>query len=174
MKLFFIPNRMDTRTLTKIAILAGIQSVTFTMFSQILYLEGITFVICLFACVFKKREVILASFTFGMVNMLIQGVTIWTMMYILIYPIYSGIVATFRSSLLKNRIVLVGLCGFFSFLTGQFLELPFLLFSKEVTVFYLVLGLKTSIIQGCLSALLCLLLFDPCFAVLEKIERRFR
>ncbi len=163
---------MKMRDFTKVAIMASLQSVVFLIFSQVLYLEGITFVVCLFACVFKKEEAVLSAFIFGMLNMILQGMTIWTMMYVIIYPTYSFLVATGKPIWKKHPLSLVMICGFFSFLTGQLLELPFLLFSQEVTVFYLLIGLKTSIIQGCLSAMLCLLLFDPCYKVLEKIERR--
>lgn len=162
---------MTVRSLTRIAIMASIQCVVFTMFSQILYLEGITFVVCLFACVFERKEVVFASLIFALVNMLIQGFTIWTMMYALIYPSYSFIVATFKNVWLNNRVGIIILCGVLSFATGQLMEIPFLLFSKAATVFYIVLGLKTSIVQGCLSAMMCLLIFDPCLKVLQKIER---
>ncbi|MFV0480075.1 MAG: cytochrome B [Anaerorhabdus sp.] len=162
------------QSLTRIAIMASIQSVVFLIFSQVLYLEGITFVVCLFACAFEKDEAVFASFIFGVVNMLLQGATIWTMMYILIYPSYSFIVGNWKYTLLNKPMLLVALCGVLSFLTGQLLELPFLLFSTKATIFYLVMGLKTSLIQGCLSAILCLLLFDPCYDVLKKIEGRLK
>lgn len=161
---------MTVKTLTRIAIMASIQSAIFTIFSQVLYLEGITLTICLFACVFKKEEAVLASFIFAMVNMLVQGITIWTMMYVLIYPTYSFILASFKRFWLSKPMALVLMCGFLSFLTGQLMDLPFIVFAKEITVFYIILGLKTSIIQGCLSALMCLLIFDPCLKVLQKIE----
>lgn len=165
---------MSVKTLTRIAIMASIQSAVFTIFSHVLYLEGITFTLCLFACVFKKEEVVLASFVFGMVNMLVQGITIWTLMYVLIYPTYSVLLATFKQVWLKKPMVLVFVCGFLSFLTGQLMDLPFILFAKEITIFYIILGLKTSIIQGCLSAFMCLLIFEPCLKVLQKIEGEIR
>ncbi|MEG0076692.1 cytochrome B [Anaerorhabdus sp.] len=161
---------MDVRTLTKIAIMASIQSVVFTIFSQILYLEGITFTVCLFACAFKRNEAIFASLIFGMVNMLIQGINIWTMMYVVIYPTYSLIVSVLKPILLKRLGFMVFICGLLSFATGQLLDLPFILLSKEVTLFYIILGLKTSLIQGCLSAFMCLLIFEPCLKVLNKIQ----
>ncbi|MEA4875341.1 cytochrome B [Anaerorhabdus sp.] len=161
---------MSVRTLTRIAIMASIQSAIFTIFSQVLYLEGITFTVCLFACVFKKEEVVFASFIFAMVNMLVQGISIWTMMYAIIYPTYSFIIASFKNFWLKKPMALVAACGILSFATGQLLDLPFILFAKEITIFYIILGLKTSIIQGCLSAFMCLLIFEPCLKVLQKIE----
>ena len=51
--------------------------------------------------------------------------------------------------------------AFFSFLTGQLVDLPFLLLSDTVTVLYMLMGLKTSLIQGCLTFLVLLFLFEP-------------
>ena len=64
------------------------------------------------------------------------------------------------------------LCGLLSFMTGQLLQLPYMLVSSKVTAFYLLAGLKTSLIQGGLSAVLCFVLFQPLRVALEKIERR--
>ncbi len=165
---------MTVKSVAKIAMMASIQAAVFTIFSQVLYLEGITFTVCLFACVFTRKESVLASLVFGLTNCLIQGITIWSLMYVVIYPAYSYLIATWRDSLLKRRVLLIVIVGFFSLLTGQLLDFPFILFSKTVTIFYIIMGLKTSIIQGMLSAILTILLFDRCYEILIKIERKLR
>ena len=72
---------------------------------------------------------------------------------------------------LNLKLVLSFVCGFLSFLTGQLLQLPFMLFSKKVTLIYIIMGLKTSIIQGVLSFLVCWLLFERVNRILEKLRR---
>ena len=52
------------------------------------------------------------------------------------------------------------------------MDLPFLLLSDTVTVLYMIMGLKTSLIQGCLTFLTLLFLFEPIKKVLLQIERR--
>lgn len=167
-------SRMVAKQLTRIAMMACILSVAFTCCSQILYLEIITLTLALFAFVFTKKEVVLAALVFAIVNMLIQGISIWTMMYAIIYPIYALILASSKKFLLKHRMVLVFVVSFFSFLTGQLLDLPFILFSSKVTIFYILLGLKTSLIQGALTAIEGLFLFDPLYNSLILIERKIK
>ena len=58
-----------------------------------------------------------------------------------------------------------------AFLTGQLVDLPFLLFSKTITILYLVMGLKTSLIQGCLTFIVTLFLWEPVIHVLERIQQ---
>ena len=68
-------------------------------------------------------------------------------------------------------VVMVGLC---SFATGQLLDLPFILLDARVTMIYVLMGLKTSLLQGMLSALEALFLFDPLVDRLQRIERNYR
>lgn len=163
---------MRVNQLTRIALMGCIEVIVFGGFSDILYLGCITLTIVLFALAFDVKEAVLAAVVFGIMNMVVkQGVTIWSMMYLLIYPCYSLLVGFLKKWLLKHFWLCVVMTGVLSLLTGQLLQIPFLLVSKKVTLIYLVLGLKTSVIQGLLSALCCALLFHPLYRVLKKIER---
>ena len=74
---------MSVKELCVISIMACIEAVIFSSFSNILYLEGITLTILLFAAVFPRRTAFMAAVVFGLVNMSAQGVTLWTMMYLM-------------------------------------------------------------------------------------------
>lgn len=164
--------QLSVKELCVISIIACIEAVLFTSFSQVLYLEAITLTVLMFAVVFKGRIALLGSVVYGLVNMVLNGITPWTIMYFMIYPCYTALVILMKP-VLKDKVLGYSLlCGLLSFLTGQILQLPYLLFSSTVTAFYLLAGLKTSLIQGGLSAVLCFVLFQPLRAVLEKIERR--
>ncbi len=165
-------SKLTVRELCVISIMACIEASVFYLFSQILYLEGITLTVVLFACVFKRRTAVLAAAVYGLVNMMVNGITPWSMMYLLIYPSYSLFVSVMNPVLKHRLIPWCCICAFLSFLTGQLLEIPFLLVSEKVTIYYLLMGLKTSLIQGGLSAVLCFLTFRPLRVVLERIERR--
>lgn len=157
-----------------ISIIACIETVVFTSFSQILYLEAITLTVILFAFVFKKRTAFLGAVVYGLVNMVIHGVTPWTMMYLTIYPAYTSIVFLLKPVIKQNVLGWSIVCGVLSSMTGQLLQIPYLLFSTKVTAFYLLAGLKTSLIQGSISAVFCFMTFQPLRAVLERIERRLQ
>ena len=163
---------MTVKQLARIALMAAMMQVVFTMFSGILYLEAITLTVAVIAVVFPRKEAVLAALVFTLTNMLIQGVSVWTFAYCLIYPVYALIFSLARNVILKHwglAVVMVALC---SFATGQLLDLPFILFSPKVTMIYVLLGLKTSFLQGALSALEALFLFDPLVDRLTRIERK--
>lgn len=164
---------MKVKELCCIAIMAAIEMVVFTSFSFILYIEFITFTVVVFSMVFSKRMAVLSAVIFGLLNMiLIQSVTPWSICYLLIYPSYSWIISSLKAYLSNHFISLCILCGMFSFLTGQILQLPFMLFSKYVTLVYLIIGLKTSLIQGVVSMVGCMVLYKPVEKVLKIIEKR--
>ena len=163
---------MKARELCYIAVIGALESVVFTSFSFILYLECITFTVVLFAMTFRTRQAVLGAVVFAILNFSIQGVTPWSMMYLLIYPLYSLVVGLLKPMLHRHFLLLVGLCGFLSFLTGQLVQLPFILVSKNLTLLYLIAGLKTSLIQGGMAAATCLICYKPLYAVVKKIEGR--
>lgn len=163
---------MSVKQIARIAMMAAMMAVVFTMFSQVLYLEAITLTIAVLALTFDRREVFYAALVFTLVNMLVQGVSIWTFAYCLIYPVYAVVFGSLKAKLLQHRWAAVVLVGFCSFATGQLLDLPFIVFSPKVTLIYIAMGLKTSLVQGLLSALEALFLLDPLIDRLEKLERK--
>ena len=153
-----------------IALMGAILYAVFQAFSNILYLEMITFTILCFAHVFTRKEVVISCVLFACIQILLNGLTLWNVAYLLIFPLYGWIFSKSRD-LLKNRLWANALLsGFFSFLTGQLVDLPFLLFSKTVTMLYMLMGLKTSLIQGCLTFIVTLFLWEPVTHVLKRIQ----
>ena len=106
---------MKVKDLCLIAAMAAIEMVVFTSFSFVLYLECITFTIILFAMTFTRKQAVFAAIVFTILNLSIQGVTPWSMMYCLIYPLYSFLIATLRPFLNKHFLCLVFLCALLSF-----------------------------------------------------------
>lgn len=164
---------MSVKELCVISIMACIEAVIFSSFSNILYLEGITLTILLFAVAFPRRTAFMAAVVFGLVNMIAQGVTLWTMMYLMMYPSYTLLICALKPFFKENVLIWSIFCGILSFLTGQILQIPWMLFSKRLTMLYVLAGLKTSLIQGCVSAVFCFLVFRTLRDVLKRIERRF-
>ena len=162
---------MSVKELCVIAMMACIEAVVFSSFSHRPRLARER-AFLLFAVVFKRRTAFLAAVVYGLVNMIVSGVTMWSMIYFFIYPVYTLIVCKLKP-LLKENVLLWSLCcGTLSFFTGQLLQIPWMLFSKRLTMIYVLTGLKTSLIQGCLSAVFCFLCFRMLSAVLKRIERR--
>lgn len=163
--------KLNVRELCLISLLGALEFVIFTSFSTILYLECITFTIVVVALNFPRKIAILSSLVFTLVNLGVMGVTPWSLLYALIYPCYSLLIASSKS-LIKGKIGLIALsCAFLSFLTGQLLELPYLLVSKKVTMAYMIVGMKTSFIQGTMSGLFTRLCYP---GVARVINRRMK
>ena len=171
-KLALLVNLMKAKELCFIAVIAAIEFVVFSSFSFVLYLEFITLTVVLFAMTFKRHQAVLGAIVFGLLNMCIQGVTPWSMMYVLVYPTYSFLIATLRPYLEKHFSALCILTGFLSFLTGQVLQIPFMLISDKITLLYIIAGLKTSLLQGGMAIVSCWLCYRPIDAILKPIERR--
>lgn len=163
---------MRVRELCYVAVIGAIESVVFSSFSFVLYLECITLTVVLFSMCFQRKQAVLGAVVFGILNMTMQGVTPWSMMYVIVYPLYSLLIGTMKPFLQKHFIILVIVCGCLSFLTGQLLQLPFLLVSSKVTMIYIIIGMKTSLIQGVIAAITCFICYKPIYAILKRIEGR--
>lgn len=163
---------MSTKRLIACSLLAAILYIAFTSFSYIMYLEVITLCIVVIALCYPTKDAVLSSFVFTLVNLFIKGVNPWNMMYVFVYPMYSLFVGMNKKYLLNRKWLQILVCGFLSFLTGQILQLPYLLFSKNVTIMYLILGLQVSIPQGVVSAMTYTLVSNRMMNILNKINRR--
>ncbi len=162
---------MSVRRLSRIALMGCLEFVAFAVFSDILYLEVITLVTVMFALIFDKQEAVLASVVFVFLNMLLrQGITTWSLMYCLIYPVYSFIIGSLKNHINKHIALVVILTGILSFLTGQLMQLPYMLVSKNLTILYLISGLQTSLTQGVISAISISFVYYPINKVLSKIK----
>lgn len=161
---------MTTRELTRIALMGTILYVVFHAFSDILYLELITFTILSFSQVFSRRDTVIACVLFASLHMLLHGVMIWNIAYLLIFPTYGFLFASLKRVRKGRTIALALTAGIGSFLIGQLVDLPFILFSSTITALYLLMGLKTSLIQGCLTFLATLFLYEPVHRVLLRLK----
>ena len=153
--------------------MACMQYVVFTMFSQIIYLEAVTLVTVLFAVTFERREAVMASVVFALINLLTRGIMPWTIMYLILFPLYSGLAGLCRTLIEQHGEASIFVCFLFSFLLGQLVDLPFILFSGKITLLYMLMGLKTSAIQGFITGIEAAFLFEPLARQLRKIKGRY-
>lgn len=153
---------MKVRELSRVAFLAAMLYVGFVMFSSILYLEVVTLMIILYGSCLPLKESTMAGFIFGLIYLLSQGIFPRTLMYMIIFPSYACIAYLARNSLKSHSSLAIPLCFICSFALGQLVDLPFLLFSNKITLIYILLGVKTSLIQALITATQAYFLFEPC------------
>lgn len=159
---------MKPKQLATVALLVALMYIAYSLFSLVLYLEVITFVTVLIACLFPLKIAMMASFCFGLLHIVLNGIFPWTVMFILIFPMYSFLGYTLKRFLIQNGTLTILIGFMFSFLIGQLVDLPYLLFSGKITVLYLMVGLKTSLMQGLLSAFLYAFLFKKAYDRIDK------
>ena len=162
---------MKTKELTISAMLTMVLYGAYILFSQVLYLEAVTFVTLLIALLFPLKISVLAAFSFGILNILLNGLFPWTIMYLILFPLYMLIGNKLKNKILSSELMMVIVVFLFSFLLGQLVDLPFVLFSGKLTAIYLLLGFKTSLIQGFISAMLANFLFKKAY---DRIYRYLR
>lgn len=162
---------MDTKSLCMTALLGGILFLSFSLCSSILYLEVITLTLVVVSMYFRKDIVLLSIVVFSICLVTNIGFSIYTCMYLAVYVLYGIFTLKLKPYLMNHPNILYLYIGFLSFMTGQILELPFLLVSKKVTIIYILLGLKTSLIQGGISFIAAMLLYDKIYGSLNRILR---
>ena len=161
----------STQRLTRIAFVAAIFYVGFRMFADILYLEMITFLLFVFAQVLPRREVVAAAGLCALLQLLLHGIMLWNIAYLLIFPSYACLFSLGRNWSEKHLSIVPFVGALASFLIGQLVELPFLLVGKTITWVYLLMGLKTSLLQAGLSFVVFLFLYEPLKNKLKRIIR---
>jgi len=160
----------STKRLCRIALIGAFLFVTFISLSNILYLEAITLMVISVSMVFDKRDSFLSCLILGCLLIIYMGLSPWSMMYLIIYPCYSLLTSLLKPALKKHSWLLITYGFLLSFSTGMLLDLPYIFVSKTVTIFYILSGLKTSVIQGALTAIEFTLIYEPLEKLLSKIK----
>ena len=151
----------STQRLTRIAFVAAIFYVGFRMFADILYLEMITFLLFVFAQVLPRREVVAAAGLCALLQLLLHGIMLWNIAYLLIFPSYACLFSLGRNWFEKH----LSIVPFVGALAS------FLIVGKTITWVYLLMGLKTSLLQAGLSFVVFLFLYEPLKNKLKRIIR---
>ena len=160
---------MSIKRICTNAILASMLFAIYFIFSQILYLEFVTFTVILLALNLPKWNSLWIVITFVFLVWLVYGIATWSLMYIVIYPGFTLILLLLRKQL-SGRIYLTAIFAFFmGLLIGNLVDLPFLLLSKEVTLMYVIIGFQTTLIQGAIAFMSILLLYEPLAKQLRKL-----
>lgn len=160
---------MKVKTLTVNAMLGALLFAIYFTFSQILYLEFVTFTIILFAMCTPRYNSVMITVIFVFLVWFAYGIGIWSLMYMIIYPGFALLFCLLRK-VLKNNLWLLAFSAFMmGLLAGNLIDLPVLLMAKEITPFYILLGLQTTITQGAVAAIAIIILYEPLSSSLERI-----
>lgn len=150
---------MSVKRITTNAILSALLFTVYLLFSQILYVEFVTFTVVLYALNLPRKDAVAVVATFVVLVWAVYGVSPWSIMYLFVYGGFTWLLSLMRNWLDHNE-YRVAVAGFIvALLAGNLIDLPMLLISKEVTIAYIVLGLKTTLVQGTIAFTVLLLMY---------------
>lgn len=161
--------KIDTKTMVRSSVIGSFLYVVYISFSNILYLELLTTMLLTFSQIVSRRVIINASILFSILVNVLNGPQIWHLMYLFIYPFYASIFSENKAKFEKHEKVIPFVGAICSGIVGIVLDIPFLLFGKYVTIYYLLSSIKTSVIQGTLTYLSLMLLYKPMKKIFIKI-----
>ncbi|MEY8256718.1 hypothetical protein AAK706_03180 [Erysipelotrichaceae bacterium 66-17] len=162
---------LTVREIARCAVLGALFYIVFHLFSNVLYVEGITLTLFVCAQVFKRKEVLAGTMVFAMLQLLFHGFMIWNMAYAVIFPLYALWFCSLKKTAEKHEWIAWAAGALAAFLLGQLVDLPFLVFGKTVTIVYILLGMKTSLIQAGVVFLEFLFLYEPMVRIMKKIAK---
>ena len=155
---------LNTRNIVNASMIGCILYLLYISFSNILYLELVTFGLLVFSRLVVKKELIYGSVVFGLLIILLKGFFVWNVMYIVVIFAYSCLFTTLE---IKDKYIpLFG--GFCSFMIGIFLDLPFMIFGEYACIAYALSSFKVSIIQGVLTGLILFFAYEKIIHLLRK------
>ena len=111
---------MTVKEMTRVALLATLLFIIYSWGSIVLYVELFNFVILLYGVTFPKKQVLLSVMLFCCLLILIYGIQLWTLMYVIVFPLYV-LIYHYMGKQLKSEYSLAILGFVLAFLCGSFI-----------------------------------------------------
>ena len=161
---------MNAKEITRVALLGAFLYIVYFLGSTVEYIELVSFMILVYGTTIKTKIAYFSAVLFSLLVMVTNGVNLWTMMYLIIFPqyilIYSGI-----SKLTKNRIIYLVLAAFLSFWLGTLIEIPYIIivgYHGKMLIRYLLLGFMVSGGNMACTVVAGIFLYDPFSKLIRK------
>lgn len=154
---------MKTRELTTIGLLSALMYVIYTIGSGLLYFELLNFTILLYGVTFTRRTSFFSTLVFTLLVILTRGFGIWTIMYLLIFPIYA-LIYSYVGKFTASDYSLAALGFFLALICGTLIDIPYIYMAGldyRGLVVRLLLGLQVSIVNAGTTFISTLFLLNP-------------
>lgn len=164
---------MSVKEMTKVALLATLLFMIYSMGSMVMYVELFNFTVLLYGVSLTRRQSFGAVLIFSGLLVLVYGVQIWTLMYVLVFPTYT-LVYHQVGKWTHSEYVLASVGFILAFLCGTLIDLPFMLMSgltSKALILRLILGFQVSLGNGICTFLATLFLFPSLSKLLTKLNK---
>ncbi|MBQ4312352.1 MAG: hypothetical protein K6G68_06285 [Oscillospiraceae bacterium] len=119
--------------------------------------------------IFYGRKTLLVGIGFTVIECLLKGFNIWSLMYLYIWPLL--IMLVFYAN--KHKVGYIFYCilsAFFGLFFGLFCSIPYLFIGGwSMALTWWIAGIPYDIIHCISNFVLCLLLFRPLCSIMEKV-----
>ncbi|HPP32060.1 MAG TPA: hypothetical protein PK083_06320 [Soehngenia sp.] len=163
---------MNSKKVTRVAMLASILYIIQFIGSGLLYIELVNFTILLYGVTLKRDESYLAVTIFCLLVMLTRGFGLWTIMYLVVFPQYALIYAALGKKI--KSLYLLALLGFvLAFICGTLIDIPYIIAANldyKGLIIRLLLGFQVSIVNALVTFIATLFLLDPLNKLLLKLN----
>lgn len=164
---------MSVKEMTKVALLATLLFMVYSMGSMVMYVELFNFTVLLYGVSLTRKQSFRAVLIFSCLLVLVYGVQIWTLMYALVFPTYT-LVYYQVGKWTHSEYVLASVGFILAFLCGTLIDLPFILMSgltSKALIIRLILGFQVSLGNGICTFLATLFLFPSLSKLLTKLNK---
>ncbi len=172
---------MSVKEMTKVALLATLLFMIYSMGSMVMYVELFNFTVLLYGVSLTRRQSFGAVLIFSCLLVLVYGVQIWTLMYVLVFPTYT-LVYHQVGKWTHSEYVLASVGFILAFLCGTLIDLPFMLIidlpfmlmsglTSKALIIRLILGFQVSLGNGICTFLATLFLFPSLSKLLTKLNK---
>lgn len=165
--------KMSVKEMTRVSLLATLLFIIYSCGSLIMYVELFNFTVLLYSVTLPKKQSFLIVLLFCFLLILVYGLQLWTVMYGVVFPIYTVIYHSIGKRL--NSEYGLAILGFIlAFLCGTLIDLPFMVMSGmtwKALWIRLLLGFQVSLGNGLSTFLATLFLYNPLSKIIKKSMR---
>lgn len=161
---------MKAKDITLIALLASIMYVIYTIGSGFLYFELLNFTVLLYGVTFSKKTSYFSTLVFSLLVILTWGLAPWTVMYLVVFPVYSLIYSSLGNHI-RSEYLFAAFGFILAFFCGTIIDLPYIYMAGldyRGLVIRLLLGFQVSIINAGTTFISTLFLLYPIRKALLK------
>lgn len=160
--------RIATKELVQLAIIAALMVAGKEALSFIPNVHPVMLIIVIATLVYGWKTM-LAVLCFDLLEIIIYGFGLWTIMYIYIWPLAVVLVMIFRKE--SSRLFWACIAGGFGLIFGALCSIPYIFIGGfHAAAAYWISGIPYDLIHGISNFVILLFLFNPLKQVLTKFK----
>ena len=155
-----------------IALLAGILVISKEILAFLPNVEIVSFLLIIYTCCLNFKRAILIALVFSLLEILLYGLGMWTIMYMVLWPLLCFL-THLLSPYLTTELRLAIFSGTFGLSFGLLYETPYFLVDFNLGLGVWLQGLPFDFIHGIGNYLIMLILYEPIYTSFESLVLRF-